>query len=156
MNNMPRFGYSVIGLDPDKTAIASGRELDISHKHAREICKTIKGMLLDEAKTYLEEVTKLKRSVPFRRYKKKVGHRKDLQGFATGRYPVKAAKHILDILKNLENNAEFKGLELDRCVIVHAAAYPGRKIPRIFARAFGRSSPKVNTLTHVEIAVEEL
>ena len=98
----------------------------------------------------------MKRSVPFRRFKKKVGHRKDLQGFATGRYPVKAAKYILDVLKNVENNAEFKGLELDRCVIIHAAAYPGRKVQNIFPRAFGRSSPKINTLTHVEIAVEEL
>ncbi len=153
---MARFGYSIIKLDPDKTAKASGRELDISHKHAREVCKAIKGMLLDEAKTYLEDVIAMKRSVPFRRFKKKVGHRNDLQGFATGRYPVKAAKYILEVLKNVENNAEFKGLELDRCVIIHAAAYPGRKVKNIFPRAFGRSSPKVNTLTHVEIAVEEL
>ena len=153
---MGRFGYSIIKLDPDKTAKASGRELDISHKHAREICKAIKGMLLDDAKNYLEDVIAMKRSVPFRRFKKKVGHRKDLQGFATGRYPVKAAKYILDVLKNVENNAEFKGLELDRCVIIHAAAYPGRKVRNIFPRAFGRSSPKINTLTHVEIAVEEL
>ena len=153
---MPKFGYSVTGLDPDKTAIASIREADISHKHAREICKLIKGMTLEEAKNYLEDVIKLKRSVPFKRFNKKVPHRSDLVGWHAGRYPVKAAKKILEGLNNLENNAENKDLELDRCIIIHAAAYPGRKIKRFFPRAFGNSSPKYNTLTHVELAVEEI
>ncbi len=152
---MPRFGYSVTGLDPDKTAIASGRELDISHKHAREICREIKGMKLEKAKEYLEDVTKLKRSVPFRRHHKKVGHRSDLVGWHTGRYPEKAAGKILEILESVEKNAEFKGLQVDKLKIIHASGYPGRKLKRIFYRAFRTSSPKINTLTHVEIAVEE-
>ncbi|MCE7733309.1 MAG: 50S ribosomal protein L22, partial [Candidatus Heimdallarchaeota archaeon] len=35
---MSRFKYSTVGLDidPDKTAFASGREMNISAKHARE------------------------------------------------------------------------------------------------------------------------
>jgi len=153
---MPRFGYSILGLDPDKTAIASGREMDISHKHAREICKEIKGKNLDKAKEYLEEVGKLKKSVPFRRHHKKVGHRSDLTGWHTGRYPEKAAKKILEILESVEKNAEYKGLQVDKLKIIHASGYPGRKLKRIFYRAFRTSSPKVNTLTHVEIAVEEM
>ncbi len=150
-----RFGYSVIGLDPDKTALASGRELDISHKHAREICNTIKGMFLDEAKEYLEKVIKMERSVPFKRHHKKVGHRSDLVGWHTGRYPVKAASKILEVLENVEKNAEFKGLEIDRLQIIHAASQKGRALKRVFYRAFRTSSAKNNILTHVEIAVEE-
>lgn len=153
---MARFGYSIMGIDPDKTAKASGREINISHKHAREICKEIKGKLLDDAVKYLEEVAKKKKSVPFRRFHKKIGHRSDLVGWHTGRYPVKASEEIIKILKNAENNAEFKGLEVDRLLIVHAAAQKGRPLKRIFPRAFGSSSPKVNTLTHVEIVVEEI
>lgn len=153
---MARFGYSVIGLDPDKTVLASGRELNISPKHSREICHAIKGMLVDRAKDYLQDVIDMKRSVPFKRYHKKIGHRSDLKGWDVGRYPVKAAAEILRLLESLEKNAEFKDLEVDRLLLFHAAMQRGRKIKRIFPRAFGSSSPKVNILTHIELAAEEV
>lgn len=153
---MARFRYSVIGLDPDKTVLASGREMNISPKHAREICNSIRGKLVDKAKEYLEEVILMKRSVPFKRYHKKVGHRSDLVGWDVGRYPVKAAKKILEILEGLEKNAENKDLEIDRLLLFHAASQRGRKNKRIFPRAFGSSSPKVTILTHVELAAEEV
>ena len=46
---MPKWGYSVIDemLNQEKTAKASGRELKISHKAAREVCHHIKGMMLN-------------------------------------------------------------------------------------------------------------
>ncbi len=153
---MSRFSYSVSGLDPDKTVIASGRELNISPKHSREICNSIKGMLVSKAIDYLEEVVDMKRSVPFKRHHKKVGHRSDLKGWDVGRYPQKAAGEILKVVKALEKNAEFKDLEVDRLLLFHAAAQKGRKIKRIFPRAFGSSSPKVNILTHIELAAEEI
>ena len=48
---MPKWGYSVIDemLNPEKTAKASGRELKVSHKAAREVCQAIKGMMLNNA-----------------------------------------------------------------------------------------------------------
>jgi len=153
---MPRWGYSVGWVDPERTAKASGRELRISPKHAREICKAIKGMMLEDAKSFLEDVIAMRRPVPFRRYKKKVPHRRGLQGFCTGRFPVKAANHILRLLKEVEANAEFKGLNTEKLKIIHAAAYPGAKIKKFFPRAFGRSSPNFEILTHVEIVVQEV
>lgn len=153
---MSRFKYSVSGLDPDKSVLASGRELNISPKHSREICHAIKGMLVSRAIDYLEDVVAMKKSVPFRRYHKKVGHRSDLKGWDVGRYPQKAAGEILRVLKSLEKNAENKELEVDRLLLFHAAAQRGRKVKRIFPRAFGSSSPKVNTLTHIELAAEEI
>jgi len=143
-------------VDPERTAKASGRELRISHKHAREICKAIKGMMLEDAKKFLEDVIALKRPVPFRRYHKKVPHRRGLQGWPTGRYPVKAAKAILRLLKDVEANAEFKGLNTEKLKIIHAAAYPGTKLKKYFPRAFGRASPNFETLTHVEVVVQEV
>jgi large subunit ribosomal protein L22 len=68
---------------------------------------------------------------------------------------VKAAKNILKLLDGAEANAENKGLDTDRLRIVHAAAYPGMKIKRYKPRAQGRSSPKFETLTHIELALEE-
>ena len=154
---MPKWGYSITEgeLDPEKTVKASGREVRVSHKSAREICKTIKGMTLTRAKQYLRDVMDKKRAVPFRRFKKKAGHRHGLEKTYAGRYPVKASKQILKVLEGAEANAEYKGLDTDRLRIIHASAYPGMKIKRYTQRAQGRSSPKFQILCHIEIALEE-
>jgi large subunit ribosomal protein L22 len=152
---MPEWGYSITGLDQEKTAKSSGRELRISHKAAREVCKAIKGMALDQAKQYLNLVVIKKQSVQFRRYKKKLGHRHGVEKAFAARYPVKAAQKILKVLEGAEANAEFKGLEPEGLRVIHAAAYPGMKIKRYTPRAFGRSSPKIQTLAHVEIVLEQ-
>ncbi|RLG92872.1 MAG: 50S ribosomal protein L22 [Candidatus Hecatellales archaeon] len=152
---MPNWGYSIKGLNPEKTAIASGRDLRISAKAAREICLTIKNMRLEDAKRLLEDVIAGKKPIPFRRHKKEVPHRKGLEGWYAGRYPKKASKEILRVLDALEANAEQKGLDVERLWIIHAAAQRGTKIRKYIPRAFGRSSPYFQQLTHVEFAVEE-
>jgi len=157
MKKLPKWGYSIIEeeLDPEKTAKASGRELRVSHKAAREVCRTIKGMMLANAKTYLRDVIDKRKAVPFRRYKKKLGHRHGIEKASAGRYPVKTAQKILHILEGAEANAENKGLDVDRLRIFHAAAYQGIKIKRFTPRAHGRASPRYETTTHVEIVLEE-
>lgn len=154
---MPKWGYSIITevLDPEKTAKASGREIRVSHKHAREVCRAIKGMMLNNAKQYLRDVMDKKKAVPFTRYNKKGAHRHGLVKSFSGRYPIKAAKKTLSVIQAAEANAENKGLDVDRMRIIHAAAYPGVKIKRFSPRAHGRASPKFDTLTHIEIVLEE-
>ena len=154
---MPKWGYSIFAeeLDPEKTAKASGREIRVSHKAAREVCRAVKGMMLSNAKTYLRDVIEKKKAVPFRRHKKKVGHRSGLEKTFAGRYPVKVSQKILLVIEAAEANAENKGLDLDRLSIIHAAAYPGIKIKRYTPRAHGRASPKFKTTTHIEIVLEE-
>jgi len=153
---MPSWKYSIQGLDPDRTAIASGRDLRISPKAAREICHHIKGMRLEKAKETLQEVKELKKPVPYFRYRKKVPHRKGVEGFDAGRFPQKAAGEILKVLDAVGANAEFKGLYADRLKIIHIASHRGRVLRNYIPRAFGRSSPHFNHLTHVEVAVEEI
>jgi large subunit ribosomal protein L22 len=157
MRKMPKWGYSIIEeeLDPEKTAKASGREIRVSHKAAREVCKSIKGMTLTNAKNYLRDVIDKKKAVPFRRYKKKLGHRHGIEKTFAGRYPVKTSQQILRVVEGAEANAENKGLDLDRLRILHAAAYPGMKIKRFTPRAHGRASPKYETTTHIEIVLNE-
>jgi len=154
---MPKWGYSIIEeeLDPEKTAKASGREVRVSHKSAREVCAAIKGMMLTTAKDYLRDVIDKRKAVPFRRYKKKLGHRHGLDKTFAGRYPIKAAQKVLHVVEGAEANAENKGLDVDRLRIFHAAAYPGMKIKRYTPRAHGRSSPKYETTTHIEIVLDE-
>ena len=74
---MPKWGYSIIDemLNEEKTAKASGRELKVSHKAAREVCRHIKGMMLNDAKQYLRDVQAKKKSIPYTRYNKKLPHR---------------------------------------------------------------------------------
>jgi large subunit ribosomal protein L22 len=153
---MTKWGYSITDMDAEKTAKASGRELRVSPKHAREVCRTIKGMKVEQAKDYLNQVILKKKAVPFRRFNKKVGHRHGLEKAFAGRYPVNAARQVLNVLEGAEANAEYKGLDLERLKIIHASAYPGMKIKRFTPRAFGRSSPRFNTLSHVELVLEEM
>ena len=154
---MPNWGYSIISetLDPEKTAKASAREVKVSHKHAREVCRAVKGKTLANAKQYLRDVIDKKKAIPFTRYNKKAGHRHGLVKAFSGRYPVKAAAQTLKLIQAAEANAENKGLDVDNLRILHAAAYPGAKIKRFTPRAHGRASPKYQTLTHIEIVLEE-
>jgi len=150
---MPTYKYSV-QTDPDRSARASARDIDISIKAAREVCKAIKGMTIHKCIDFLEAVIDKKEVVPFRRHKKKVGHKSSLVGFPAGRYPVKAASEILKVVRNLENNAENKQLQVDKCVIIHAAALKGTRQRGIFYRAHGSSSPKIRQFVHIELIAE--
>jgi large subunit ribosomal protein L22 len=153
---LPKWGYSIQNLDPDKTVKCSGRELRISPKAATEVCKAIKGMKLDKAKAFLEEVKSLKRAVPFKRYKREVSHRRMNEKWYAGRYPVKVADKLLKLLNELEANAEYKGLNTENLIIIHASSQRGRKIKRYIPRAFGRATPKFETLTHIELVGYEV
>ncbi len=156
MRRLPNWGYSVTGLDPAKTAIASGRDLRISPKAAREVCAAIRCMKLKEAEKFLEEVMAKRRPVAFKRYKKETPHRRGLQGWYAGKYPVKTARAILKVLKSLEANAEDKDLDTEDLKIIHAAAQRAMKIRKSISRAFGRASPYNQELTHVELAASEI
>jgi len=152
---MPKWGYSTMGLDPETTVRASGREFRVSPKSAREVCSAIKGMRLDDAKDFLQQVTEKRKAVPFRRHKKKVPHRHGLEKFYAGRYPVSAAQKVLEVLENAEANALYKGLDVENLRVVHVSAYPGMKIKRYIPRAFGRTTPRFETLCHIEIVLEQ-
>lgn len=154
---MPKWGYSIIEekLNPDITAKASGRELKVSHKAAREVAKAIKGMDLAQAKEYLRDVMAMKKPIPYARFTKKLGHKGGMEKHCVGRYPIKTVERVLRVVKAAQANAENKGLDVDRLRIIHTAAYPGMKIKRYTPRAHGRASPKYDTTTHFEIVLEE-
>ncbi len=152
---MPNWGYSFKAYEEDSMAKASGRELRISPKAAREICRQIRHMGLRQAQVFLEKVVTKEQAVPYRRHRKEVSHKAGLQGWYAGKYPVKAAQHVLKILNELEANAEEKGLDTESMRIIHAAAYKGKILKRYFPRAFGRSSPNSEMLCHLEFVAEE-
>jgi len=148
---MPKFGYSAKIEEP--CARAFGKEMRISPKHTMEVCRAIRGMRLVAAKEYLQAVAAKKRPVPFKRHRKKLAHRKGAKG--SGQYPVKAARAILEVLKNAEANATYKGLDVEKLRIVHASAQKGIIIHGILPRAFARATPFNKPLTNVEIILKE-
>lgn len=137
--------------DPEKTSKAMGKELRISRKHAYEIARTIKGMKLGKAREFLEEVAALRRAVPYRRYVRNIPHRK---GMRTGRYPQKAAREFLKVLKNVESNATYKGLDSENMRIIHIATKKGHTFRGAFPRAQGRATPKKHETVSVEMMLE--
>ncbi|MEM2275919.1 MAG: 50S ribosomal protein L22 [Thermoproteota archaeon] len=142
--------------DKSRSAKASLREVRISPKHAVEVARFVKGLRIPEARERLEAVVKLETPVPFRRYRKKVPHKRGVEGFDSGRYPVKTARLFLRLISQLEANAEYKGLSPDRMRITGIVVHRGRRLKRYIPRAFGRATPRFETLTHVEaLAVEE-
>jgi large subunit ribosomal protein L22 len=153
---MPTYGYSIIGLDPDRTAIASGRNMRVSPKQCREVCNAIRGMMLDKAVELLENVIEEKAWIPYRRHKKKRGHHSGMKKWAAGGHPVKASEFILKILRNAEGNADNKGLDIDRLRIIHAVSQRGRVYKKYIQRAFGRSTPYFENTSHVEVVLEEV
>lgn len=140
-------------VDPDRTAKAYGYELHCSRKDSMNIARAIINMNLEEAKKYLEEVKDKKRALPTRVHKQKRAHKK---GIGPGSYPKKAAEYILKILKNAENNAEYKGFDPENMKIIHASAYGGRVIRGIMPRAQGRATDKNTHTTNFEIIIEEV
>ena len=156
MITMPHFGYAFQNYDKTRHVRASIREKDISHKHAREVSVAIKGLSIEKAREFLENVIARKEAVPYRRYKNEVAHRSNIRtGFSAGRFPKKAASEFLKLIDNLESNAEYKGMDLDRLRIVSASVHKGTKLQRFQPRAMGRSSPKFDILVHVELVAQE-
>ncbi|ASI98221.1 50S ribosomal protein L22 [Thermococcus celer] len=150
-----RFSYSFQNFDPDRMARASGRDLRISPKHSVELLREIRGMMLNDALKYLDDVIALRRPVPMKRFNDSQGH-KPGRGFGPGRYPVKVARAVKKVLLNAKNNAEGKGLDPDRLRIIHAAAHRGPVLRGYIPRAFGRATPFNEETTHIEIVVEEI
>jgi len=149
-----RLNYSL--TPAGRSSRAMGMELHISPKATREICRSLRGMRVKTAETFLEDVIAMKRAVPFRRYRRNVAHRHGLVGADAGRYPQKAAKAVLEVLKNAMANAEYKGIESENLKIYHAGSLKGRTIRGWMPRAMGRATPKNTETVSVEMVLTEV
>lgn len=130
----------------EHSAKAKANDLHISTKHSVEICRYLRYKTTEAAKKFLEEVIALKKPVPFKRYKRNVGHK---AGMAAGRYPQKAANEVLKLVKAAETNAQFKGLNTSNLKITKILANKA-SIPLT-----GRRHRTATKRTHLEIEVME-
>jgi len=152
---MARTGYTM-QVEGEEFARAKANEVDISPKHAIEIARFIRRMNADDAIQYLEQVVDLKKAIPFRRFNKKVAHKRGLTKWCGGRYPEKAARAYLRVLASVKKNAEYTGLDAANLKIVHVAANRGRGFDSMMPRAMGRATPKRRERVNIEIIVKEV
>lgn len=98
--------------NPGKCAKAAAVDLRVHFKNTYETARAIRRMNLLEAKKYLNAVIEKKRCVPFRRYNGGVGRTNQAKEFnhTQGRWPVKSCKFLLNVLDNVQANAESKKL----------------------------------------------
>jgi large subunit ribosomal protein L22 len=146
-------GYSA-ELDPESTARARGKDLRVSYKNSIAVCDAIRGMQIENAKDYLDQVMKKETPVPYRKHHRHLNHRKGT-GFGPGKYPVNAAKAVLDLINVAENNAEYKGLDPENMFIAHISAYRGRIFQGWRSRARGRTTPWNTVSTNIELIIQE-
>jgi len=142
-----------VDADPEKSAKAFGYEIHCSPKDSVNIAYALKGMEVKKAKELLEDIIEMKKPLPAIFHKKKISHQKGISG---GSFPKKAAINILKIIENAENNAEYKGFDVDNMKISHISAYRGRIIKGVIPRAHGRATDKNEITTNIEIVLEEV
>ena len=140
-------------VDPDKTAKAYGYELHCSLKDSVNLAHAIRGMKTEKARKYLEEIISMKRPLPAVFHNRKRAHQKVI---GPGSFPQKAARYMLKTVVNAENNAEYKGFDVENMKISHISAYGGRILRGIMPRAQGRATDKNKKTTNIEIVIEEV
>ncbi|URD78469.1 hypothetical protein MUK42_05409 [Musa troglodytarum] len=150
--------YSREPSNPTKSAKAMGHDLRVHFKNTRETAHAIRKLPLSKAKRYLEDVIAHKQAIPFRRFCRGVGRTAQAKGRhpnGQGRWPVKSARFILDLLKGAESNAEVKGLDVDALFISHIQVNQAPKQRRRTYRAHGRINPYMSSPCHIELILSE-
>ena len=105
----------------------------VSVKNTKQVCKAIRGLYLNKAKRFLEDVLKQKKSIG-------------------GKYYTKSTAEILRLIKSAEKNAEFKNFDLDRLYIAHIAALDGTTM---FRRRHKRSLGMRMKTANLEVILKE-
>ena len=139
-------GYTYVGYEKERMARVLRKDIGVSSKQCIEICNWLRHRNLQKAKQLMEEVIAKKRPVPLKRFTGDRGHK---AGMMAGAYPIKAAAEVLKILKSVEANAQFKGLNTSQLIISHMNSNRGSR-PYRHGRHYGRQTKN----THIEIVVE--
>ena len=145
-------GYTYQSESGVSVARARGIELPMSPKKTYEVLNAIRGLPVERARHLLEEVVALRRAVPFRRYNQETAHHR---GRGPSRYPRKVAEHVLAVLQNAEQNAEYEGMDAERLYVKVAASARGRILAGMMPRAHGHGDPWNEQTTNVEIVLAE-
>ncbi|VDN57565.1 unnamed protein product [Dracunculus medinensis] len=154
---MGKIHYSKQSDNSTKSCKARGSDLRVHFKNTYETAQAIKHMPLKRAIRFLENVKEKKEIVPFRKFNHCVGRKAQAKawGHTQGRWPKKSAVFLLQLLRNAESNAEYKGLDTDHLVIDHIQVQRAPKMRRRTYRAHGRINPYMSSPCHIEVILAE-
>ena len=132
-------------------------DLRAHFKNTYETARAVKGLNLKRAIKYLEDVLEHRDCIPYRRFTGHVGRTTQAKhhGVTQGRFPEKSVRYVSQLLKNLQANAEAKGLNVDRCFITHFAVQRAIQGRRRTYRAHGRIGPYLSSNCHIEFHTTE-
>ena len=143
---MASYTYAT-AVDKAKQAQTVALNQPVSTKQSLEIARWLRGRSTEKAKVLLQAVIEKRIAVPYKRFNKKIAHKKQI---GPGKYPVKTASLFLKLINEVEANASVKGLNEEalkiHAIVVHKGArnmHHGRQRGRTFKNA------------HIEIVVEE-
>lgn len=122
--------------------MVNAKSVPISTKYAIYICKFVKGKRIEDAIRDLEQVILLKKVVPM---KGEYAHQKG-KGISGGKFPQRAAKSFIVLLKSLAGNAN--NHEINEPIITEAIANQA-------AMPFGRFGRVRRKRTHITIKARE-
>lgn len=127
-------------------AKAVGNDLRVSWKDVTEIGRFVKGDTVEKAENKLERVIEKELPVPYTKFSG-ASHR---SGGQEGRYPEKAAKEVLSVIRGARSNAEDQGLNTDALEIQEFITNQGQEF-----RTPGRHRGETIKSAHVKIIVGE-
>lgn len=121
----------------------NAKSVPISTKYAISLCKFVKGKRTEDAIRDLEKVILLKKAVPM---KGEYAHQKG-KGMSGGKFPQRAAKSFLVLVKSLAGNAN--NHEIDVPIITEAIANKARM-------PFGKFGRVRRKRTHITLKAREM
>jgi len=144
--------------DRKKFGRSKGSYLRVHFKNTLETANAIRGLKVEKAITYLENVVEHKQCIPFRRHNGGVGRTAQAKHFKAtqGRWPVKSCKFLLGLLKNAVANAAANELVEDDLEVLSVVVNQAPKTRRRTFRAHGRINPYQGHPCHVEVILKPI
>uniref|UniRef100_A0A1I8EZM5 Large ribosomal subunit protein uL22 n=1 Tax=Wuchereria bancrofti TaxID=6293 RepID=A0A1I8EZM5_WUCBA len=163
---MGKVHYSKQPENGTKSCKARGCNLRVHFKNTDETAQAIKHMLLKKKIRFLENVKEKKEIVPFRKFNRRVGRKAQAKAWGhTQDGPKKSAEFLLQLLRNAESNAEYKGLDTDHLAIEHIRVQRAPKVRRrtyrcpwqnqSLAFSYKRFPAYMSSPCHVEVILSE-
>eukprot|EP00812_Abedinium_dasypus_P009384 NODE_3077_length_833_cov_389.394602.p1 GENE.NODE_3077_length_833_cov_389.394602~~NODE_3077_length_833_cov_389.394602.p1 ORF type:complete len:189 (+),score=67.02 NODE_3077_length_833_cov_389.394602:104-670(+) len=132
-------------------------DVRVHFKNTYEAAMAVRGMNLQKAVRYMQDVCEKRRCVPYRKFLGCVSRTPQCKEWkvSQGRWPIKSCKIVIGLLRNAESNAEFRGLDSDNLIITHVQVNRAKKGHRRTYRAHGRMGAYMNSPSHIEMICEE-
>lgn len=149
--------YAYTPVNEAKAVKASMRKAEISYKNTHQTVTILRGMWLVSAIKYMDDVLEHKRCVPMKRYNGGVPRTAQAKEFGAlqGRWPEKSVTQVKAMLKNMQNTAVEKGLDVSKMKVTHAQVNRAPIIHNRTYRAHGRVTAWNKSPCHIEIIAEE-